>query len=189
MMTMSDVETLNTELIARIEAATDLDALEAVRVAALGKQGSVSALLKSLGGMTPEQRQVEGPRINGLRESVTAALAGRKAMLESAALEAKLAAERIDLTLPAAATPKGSVHPVSQVMDELAEIFADMGFAVATGPEIESEWYNFDALNIPPTEVVFKLGKYQLAGIRTLLQEVIDSSIRKGSVYDNFQIK
>ena len=148
---MSDVETLNTELIARIEAATDLDALEAVRVAALGKQGSVSALLKSLGGMTPEQRQVEGPRINGLRESVTAALAGRKAMLESAALEAKLAAERIDLTLPADATPKGSVHPVSQVMDELAEIFADMGFAVATGPEIESEWYNFDALNIPPT--------------------------------------
>ncbi len=133
----------------QIAAATDLNALEDVRIALLGKQGSISALLKTLGGMTPEQRQAEGPRINGLREAATNAIAARKAELEGAALDARLASERIDMTLPAPETPRGSVHPVSQVMDELAEIFADMGFAVATGPEIEDDWHNFTALNIP----------------------------------------
>jgi phenylalanyl-tRNA synthetase alpha chain len=133
----------------RIAAADDLDSLEALRVEFLGKQGSISGLLKTLGGMSPEQRQVEGPRIHALRESVTEALASRKAALEGAALEAKLAAERIDLSLPAPEAPRGSVHPIAQVMDELAEIFADMGFAVATGPEIEDDWHNFTALNMP----------------------------------------
>ena len=134
---------------AEIGAAATLDAVEALRVAFLGKQGSISALLKTLGAMTPEQRQAEGPKIHALREGVTEALASRKAALENAALEARLAAETIDLTLPAPEAPKGSVHPVSQVMDELAEIFADMGFAVATGPEIEDDWHNFTALNMP----------------------------------------
>ena len=101
--------------------------------------------------MTPDERQTQGPQIHALREAVTNALAARKAALEGAALEAKLAAERLDMTLPADAAPKGSVHPVSQVMDEIAEIFADMGFAVATGPEIEDDWRNFTALNIPET--------------------------------------
>ncbi|UVO55158.1 phenylalanine--tRNA ligase subunit alpha [Sphingomonas sp. SUN039] len=139
------------EITAQIVAATDLDALEAVRIALLGKSGSISALLKTLGGMTPEQRQAEGPRINGLRVAATDAIAARKAQLEGAALEARLATERLDMSLPAPATPRGSVHPVSQVMDELAEIFADMGFAVATGPEIEDQWHNFTALNMPET--------------------------------------
>jgi phenylalanyl-tRNA synthetase alpha chain len=137
------------EALSRIAAAGDLDSLEALRVEFLGKQGSISGLLKTLGGMSPEQRQVEGPRIHALRESVTEALASRKAALEGAALEAKLAAERIDLSLPAPEAPRGSVHPIAQVMDELAEIFADMGFAVATGPEIEDDWHNFTALNMP----------------------------------------
>ncbi len=148
---MTDIAALQSEIAAAINAADTPDALEAVRVAALGKQGSVSALLKTLGGMSAEQRQSEGPKINGLREAVAATLAARKAALEGAALEAKLASERLDMTLPADANPRGSIHPVSQVMDELAEIFADLGFVVATGPEIESEWYNFDALNIPAT--------------------------------------
>lgn len=139
------------EALARIEAAGDLDSLEKLRVEFLGKQGSISGLLKTLGGMSPEERQVEGPKIHALRESVTGALAARKDALEGAALEARLAAERIDLSLPAPETPRGSVHPVSQVMDELAEIFADMGFAVATGPEIEDDWHNFTALNMPET--------------------------------------
>ena len=134
---------------AEIGAASTLDAVEALRVAFLGKQGSISALLKTLGGMSPEQRQAEGPKIHALREGVTEALAARKAALEGAALEARLAAETVDLTLPAPDAPKGSVHPVSQVMDELAEIFADLGFAVATGPEIEDDWHNFTALNMP----------------------------------------
>jgi phenylalanyl-tRNA synthetase alpha chain len=150
-MTMSDTGTMQAELLSEIAAAGELDALEALRVAALGKAGRITALLKTLGGMTPEERQEQGPRIHALRESVTAAIADRKAALESAALEAKLAAERLDMTLPADAAPRGSVHPVSQVMDELAEIFADMGFAVATGPEIEDDWHNFTALNIPET--------------------------------------
>ncbi|MFA5970444.1 MAG: phenylalanine--tRNA ligase subunit alpha [Sphingomonas sp.] len=148
---MSDIDQLNTDLLGQIEAAATPDAIEAVRVAALGKSGSVTALLKTLGAMAPEARQTEGPRIHGLRESVTAALVARKTALERAALDAKLAAETLDMTLPAALAPQGSVHPVSQVMDELAEIFADLGFAVATGPEIEDDWYNFTALNIPET--------------------------------------
>ncbi|ALC14534.1 phenylalanine--tRNA ligase subunit alpha [Sphingopyxis sp. 113P3] len=148
---MSDYSAMQARLVADIGGAPDLDALESLRVAALGKTGSVSALLKTLGGMSPEERQEKGPQIHALREAVTAAIADRKAALEGAALEAKLADERLDMTLPAADEPRGSVHPVSQVMDELAEIFADMGFAVATGPEIEDDWRNFTALNIPET--------------------------------------
>ena len=137
------------EALSRIAGAADLDALEALRVEFLGKQGSISGLLKTLGRLGPEERKVEGPKIHGLRESVSDALTSRKDALESAALEARLASETVDLTLPAPETPRGSVHPVSQVMDELAEIFADMGFAVATGPEIEDDWHNFTALNMP----------------------------------------
>ena len=144
-------ETLKTETLAAIAAATSLDALEEQRIASLGKQGSISALLKSLGQMSPEERQVQGPIINGLRETVTAAIAARKSALETAALDESLATERLDMTLPSPTHPQGSVHPVSQVMDELAEIFADMGFAVAEGPEIEDDWHNFSALNIPET--------------------------------------
>lgn len=146
---MGEVDNLEGAAVARIGAAEDLAALEALRVEYLGKQGSISSLLKTLGGMSPEERQTEGPKIHALREAVQTALAARKEALESAALEAQLAAETLDLSLPAPDAPKGSVHPVSQVMDELAEIFADMGFAVATGPEIEDDWYNFTALNMP----------------------------------------
>jgi phenylalanyl-tRNA synthetase alpha chain len=144
---MTEIDQITNE----ITAVADLDALETVRVALLGKQGRISALLKTLGSMTPEQRQIEGPRINGLREATTHAIATRKTALEAVALEAQLAHEQLDMSLPAPETPRGSVHPVSQVMDELAEIFADMGFAVATGPEIEDQWHNFTALNMPET--------------------------------------
>ncbi len=148
---MTDPATLQSTLLADIAAADGLDALEAIRVAALGKQGSVSALLKTMGAMSPEERLEKGPAIHALRESVTSAIADRKAALEQAALDARLASERVDMTLPAPPSPAGSIHPVSQVMDELAEIFADLGFAVATGPEIEDDWHNFSALNIPET--------------------------------------
>ncbi len=148
---MTDIATLQSELTAAIDSAETLDALETVRISTLGKQGSVSALLKTMGTMSPDERQVQGPIINGLREAVTAALAAKKAALETAVLNQRLATERLDMTLPAPETPRGSVHPVSQVMDELAEIFADMGFAVAEGPEIEDQWHNFTALNMPET--------------------------------------
>lgn len=146
---VTDPQDLQQHLLAAVEASASLAALETVRVDALGKQGRVTQLLKTLGAMSPEERQARGPAIHALRETVTGAIAARKAALEEAALEHRLAAERVDVTLPADVPLSGTVHPVSQVMDELAEIFADLGFAVATGPEIETDWHNFSALNIP----------------------------------------
>jgi phenylalanyl-tRNA synthetase alpha chain len=137
------------ETTARIAAAQSLQELEALRVALLGKSGEITQQLKSLGKMSPEERTAQAPAIHALREQVSAALGERKAALEDDELERKLATERVDLSLPAPAQPTGTVHPVSQVMDELAEIFADLGFSVAEGPEIESQWYNFTALNMP----------------------------------------
>jgi phenylalanyl-tRNA synthetase alpha chain len=148
---MTEITSLKDGLLADIAKADTLDAIEALRVGALGKSGVVTGLLKTLGAMSPDERQSKGPPIQDLRESVTTAIAQRKAALETAALDERLASEGLDMTLPADATPQGSVHPVSQVMDELAEIFADLGFSVATGPEIEDDWRNFTALNIPET--------------------------------------
>jgi phenylalanyl-tRNA synthetase alpha chain len=137
------------ELIARITAAESLQELDSLRVSLLGKQGEITARLKSLGVMDAETRTAEAPKIHALREAVADAVASRKDALETADLERKLATERVDLSLPAPDSHSGTVHPVSQVMDELAEIFADLGFSVAEGPEIESQWYNFTALNMP----------------------------------------
>ncbi|MEA3030943.1 MAG: phenylalanyl-tRNA synthetase alpha chain [Sphingomonadales bacterium] len=145
----TDLDRMKIDWMRRIDAAGDLPSLEIERVAALGKQGAVTGLLKTLGAMSPEQRQSEGPRIHALREAVTEALGRRKAALDQAALERRLATESLDMTLPVAPAAQGSIHPVSQVLDELAEIFADLGFSVATGPEIEDDWHNFTALNIP----------------------------------------
>jgi phenylalanyl-tRNA synthetase alpha chain len=142
-------DSTHNQLIERIRRASDLAALEQLRVSALGKSGAITALLKSLGAMGADERAAEGPKIHALREAVTSAVADRKAALEAAELERKLATETLDLTLPAPERPTGTIHPISQVMDELAEIFADLGFAVAEGPEIESQWYNFSALNMP----------------------------------------
>src|SRR5689334_5204937 len=148
---MSDIAKLEQDILQSIAAAKDEAALEAVRVAALGKSGSVSARLKTLGGMTPDERKVQGPAINGLKDKVTAAIAARKDELGAAALDARLASETVDVTLPVRETPAetGRVHPISQVTDELTAIFADMGFAVAEGPDIETDDYNFPKLNFP----------------------------------------
>lgn len=145
-----NVAQLEAAHLAAIARADTLAALEAERVAALGKAGSITALMKSLGTLPPEERLAVAPAYQALRETVAAAIDARRALLEEQALAARLAAERQDLSLPAVTAPQGTVHPVSQVMDELAEIFADLGFAVADGPEIEDDWHNFTALNIPP---------------------------------------
>ena len=147
---MTDLTQLEAELTAQVAAAADAAALEALRVAALGKSGSISALLKSLGSMTPDERKEKGPAINGLRDRVAAAIAEKKVALEGAELEARLGQERVDLTLPAPPRRKGSVHPTMQVMDEMISIFAEMGFNVAEGPDIEDDFHNFTALNFPP---------------------------------------
>ncbi|CAN5713183.1 phenylalanine--tRNA ligase subunit alpha [soil metagenome] len=141
---------LEADLTAAISAAADLSALEAVRVQALGKSGAISDLLKSLGGMSPDARREQGPLINGLRDRVAAAITGRKATLEAAELDARLASERVDLSLPAPPRRKGGVHPTMQVMDEMIAIFAEMGFSLAEGPDIETDFNNFTALNFPP---------------------------------------
>jgi len=133
----------------RIAAAADLQELDSMRVALLGKSGEITAKLKSLGSMDSDTRAAEAPKIHAEREAVTNAIANRKDALENAELERRLATEKVDLSLPAPDSTSGTVHPVSQVMDELAEIFADLGFTVAEGPEIETQWYNFTALNMP----------------------------------------
>jgi phenylalanyl-tRNA synthetase alpha chain len=148
---MTDITSQTEAALAAIAAATSLDALEAERLETLGKKGWVSLALKTLGAMSPEERTAAAPAIQSARAAIADALEAKKTALESAELEAQLAREMIDLTLPAQAAPRGSVHPVSQVMDELAEIFADLGFAVATGPEIEDDWHNFTALNMDET--------------------------------------
>lgn len=148
---MNDAKQVEADISALIEAADNLAALEDVRVAALGKKGSVSALLKTLGGMSPEERQINGPLFNEMRDRLTADISAKKTTLEAAELNARLAHETQDMTLPVAADAQfeGRIHPVSQVMEEVSAIFADMGFDVAEGPDIESQFYNFTALNIP----------------------------------------
>ncbi len=148
---MSDVASLESELIGVIGTAGDEAALEAVRIAALGKKGSISALLATLGKMSPEERRENGPLINGLKDRITSAIAARRDVLRNAALEQRLNTETVDVTLPTPDNPAdlGRIHPISQVVDELTAIFADMGFAVAEGPDIETDDYNFTRLNFP----------------------------------------
>jgi phenylalanyl-tRNA synthetase alpha chain len=148
---MSDIAKLEQEILASVTTAGDEATLESVRVAALGKSGSVSALLKTLGAMTPDERKTQGPKINGLKDRVTDAIAARRDTLKNSALDARLNTESVDVTLPVREAPveAGRVHPISQVTGELTAIFADMGFAVAEGPDIETDDYNFTKLNFP----------------------------------------
>ena len=147
----TQIDTLRAELSAAIAHASDEAALDAVRVAALGKKGSVSALLASLGTMPPEERKSAGPAINGLKLEIAGLIEAKSTDLKAAALDARLAAETLDITLPLPAGPtaRGRIHPISQTIDEITAIFSDMGFSIAEGPDIETDYYNFTALNFP----------------------------------------
>ncbi len=147
---MEQLDQVRAAALAAVAAAAGLEALEAARVAALGKKGTISGLMAGLGGMGPEQRKDAGARLNAAKDEVAAAIAARKAELEAKALDDRLARERIDVTLPVRPERQGRVHPIAQVMDEITAIFAQMGFAVAEGPDIEDDFHNFTALNIPP---------------------------------------
>ncbi len=147
---MTDIAALQSEILAQVSAAADEAALEALRVGTLGKKGSVSALLATMGKLSPEERKVQGPLFNGLRDTVTEAIAARKIQLADAALDARLAGETLDVTLPARSENSGTIHPISQVLDEVVAIFAELGFGVAEGPDVEFDDYNFTKLNIPP---------------------------------------
>ncbi|MXU64024.1 phenylalanine--tRNA ligase subunit alpha [Oceanomicrobium pacificus] len=144
------MDELRQKFLQQISDAGDEAALEAVRVAAVGKKGEVSLKMRELGKMTPEERQTAGPALNALKNEINSALAAAKAALADAALEERLKSEWLDVTLAPRPARTGTIHPVSQVTEEVIAIFADLGFAVAEGPQIETDWYNFDALNIPP---------------------------------------
>jgi phenylalanyl-tRNA synthetase alpha chain len=147
---MSDIETLTRSALAEIEAATQLDTLEALRVALLGKSGSITGQLKQLGALAPEQRKLAGEAVNRAKEAVAEALSARKADLESAALAMRLASETIDVTLPGRGVAPGNLHPVSRTLERITDIFARLGYQLADGPEIEDDHHNFEALNFPP---------------------------------------
>src|SRR4051812_8425584 len=147
---MTDIAALEGDIRAAIASAKDERALDEVRVSALGKKGAIAELLKTLGGMSPDERKTNGPLFNGLRDRVTDAIAQRKKQLEDVALDARLQSERVDVTLPAPEIPHGTIHPVSHVKDEIIAILADLDFKVAEGPDVETEDYNFTKLNIPP---------------------------------------
>jgi phenylalanyl-tRNA synthetase alpha chain len=148
---MSDLDQLKASILAEIAGAADEAAIENVRVNALGKKGSISELLKTLGSMTPEERQTRGAAINQLKNEVTAEIARRKSELREQAINDRLARETVDVTLPVRSSPadRGRIHPITQIIDEITAIFGDMGFSIAEGPDIETDYYNFTALNFP----------------------------------------
>jgi len=147
---MSGIETLTSRAMADIAAAQSPEAIEALRIALLGKSGSITAQLKQLGALPPEQRKAAGEAINGARDVLTAALAERKRRLDDRVLDARLAAESIDVTLPGIDGTRGGLHPVSRTLERIADIFGRLGFELSDGPEIEDDWHNFEALNFPP---------------------------------------
>ncbi|MBZ4039597.1 phenylalanine--tRNA ligase subunit alpha [Novilysobacter selenitireducens] len=147
---MSDIENLTAKALADITAADSPQAIEALRVALLGKSGSVTAQLKQLGTLPADQRKAAGEAINRARDTLGTALAERKSALDDAALDARLASETIDVTLPGIDSARGGLHPVSRTLERIADIFGRLGFELSDGPEIEDDWHNFEALNFPP---------------------------------------
>ncbi|MDH3597508.1 MAG: phenylalanine--tRNA ligase subunit alpha [Rhodospirillales bacterium] len=147
---MEDLAEVQSELIEQVAAAGDLTALESIRVAALGKKGRITGLMKTLGGLEPEARKAAGQALNAAKEAVAEAIEERKLGLQDADLDHRLEAERIDVSLPARPAEVGHIHPISQTVEEIVAIFGEMGFSVAEGPHIEDDFHNFAALNIPP---------------------------------------
>ena len=143
------MDDLKAKYLTQIAGAGDESALEAIRLAAVGKKGEVALKMRELGRMTREERQTTGPALNALKDEINSALAAKKAALSDAALDERLRSEWLDVTLPTRHRRQGTIHPISQVSEEVTAIFAEMGFAVAEGPRIDTDWYNFDALNIP----------------------------------------
>jgi phenylalanyl-tRNA synthetase alpha chain len=147
---MDDLSTIRSEALAAVAQAADARALDAARVAALGKNGRVTGLMKTLGTLPPDQRKAFGQTVNALKDEIAAALDVRKAEIDRAALSARLESERLDISLPARPERMGTLHPIGQTIDEICAIFGEMGFTWAEGPDIEDDWHNFEALNFPP---------------------------------------
>src|SRR5690606_36722087 len=149
-VSMSDIQTLSARALADVAAAQTPEAVGALRVGLLGKQGSITAQLKQLGSLPPDQRKAAGEAINRARDEVSSALAARRSLLEDAALDARLAGEAVDVTLPGRLPQRGGIHPITRTRDRIAVIFWILGYELPDGPEIEDDWHNFEALNFPP---------------------------------------
>ncbi len=147
---MKDIETIKSETLAAVAAAADVSALEDVRIRALGRKGAITGHMKSLGQLPPDERKAAGRALNDIKDAVAAAIEARKTALADVELDARLAEEKIDVTLPVRPEADGKLHPITQTIDEVIAIFGAMGFSVAEGPDIEEDFYNFTALNIPP---------------------------------------
>ena len=147
---MSEIESLTRQALSDVAAASAPEALEALRVALLGKGGTVTAQLKQLGTLPADQRKAAGEAINVARDAISGALATRKAILEDAALDARLGGESVDVTLPGRNGGRGGLHPISRTLERITDIFGRLGYELADGPEIEDDWHNFEALNFPP---------------------------------------
>ena len=147
---MQDWEDLKAKLVASIHSASKLSELEDIRITALGKKGSITGLMKGLGALDPDKRREAGQLLNRIKEEVASNIDERKVKMEDVALEEQLLKDRVDVTLPPRPENTGSIHPITQTIDELTTIFCEMGFTVADGPHIETDYYNFSALNIPP---------------------------------------
>ncbi len=147
---MNELDQLLRDLTGRVSAAADMEALEAIRIEAMGKKGQITRMMKSLGELTPDARKARGQALNRAKDAIAEAIEARKATLRDGELEQRLAAESVDITLPARPTPVGHIHPISQTMEELVAIFGEMGFTVVEGPHVEDDFHNFTALNIPP---------------------------------------
>lgn len=180
---------LKPAVITAIERADSLPALDEVRVAALGKNGSITALMKGLGALSPEDRKNAGQLLNIVKNEITAAIEAKKAALQQAEINAKLATETVDITLPVRPeTTMGRIHPVSQVIEEMLTIFAQMGFELAEGPDIEDDWHNFEALNIPPShpsrqmQATFFMDKTADKVLRTQTSGVQIRAMEKGKL-------
>jgi phenylalanyl-tRNA synthetase alpha chain len=150
MTDMSNLEALKSEIVQTVQAANDIPSLEEVRVSALGKKGRVTGLMQTLGKLEPAARKEMGQALNRLKDEITAEIEARADLLKKEALNARLARETVDVTLSPRPQAQGTVHPISQTIEEMIAIFADMGFSVAEGPEIEDDFHNFTALNFPP---------------------------------------
>ena len=147
---MQKLDAVSSDILAAIAAADDLDTLDAIRIDALGKKGRVSLMMRDLGGLDAESRKSAGQALNKVKEQISVAIESKQATLADAALNARLKAEAVDVSLPGRPEIEARLHPLSRAIEEVIAIFAEMGFAVAEGPDIESDYYNFTALNIPP---------------------------------------
>ncbi len=149
MAIVEEVNALRTSTLDRIATAADTEALEAIRIEVVGKSGTLTSYLRSMGQVPKEERAEVGKTVNAVRNEVEAALESKKAALSATELEAKMAADAVDITLPGRSQQMGTRHLINAITDEIAEVFLGLGYTVATGPEVETDWYNFTALNAP----------------------------------------